>query len=1277
MHDPNRLLKWLLVIGLVVLSLVILYPPSEKLKGGIDLVGGTSLLFEIDTADLSAQQQRGLSSKVMSILKDRVDPQGQMNLEWRPVGNTRLEIRMPRPPAEALARRGLYDSALARLSAMNVSRFEVEAALNAPEGEREAAVMALARGVREREPLLRDLLPTYMRYSAARSSGETGEVDAASAAYETALSKVLATNLPVGRLTDVLALPPDKKRGEELEKLRGGFPSFDMAAETPVASKLLTQAVQAYDRWAVQKADLEGPADLKRRIRGSGVLEFRILADRNAASPDNTTEPVQSISQYVSQLLQQGPRTKSGDRFRWFPVENMVRFLHVESMEEVARVKDLPDRPITQEYAGRYYVLIHNDPEYGLLQSSAGSTQAGVKKWALRTAYPDRNPLTGENVVAFALDPRGGQLFGELTGNNVRRQLCIMLDNNAVSHATINERITERCQISGRFTPERVQDLVRTLEAGSLPARLKETPLSEQTIGPSLGETNRRKGMGAAVWGSIVVVAFVTFYYGLIGGGVANLAIALNILLTMAIMTLMNATFTLPGIAGLILMVGMAIDANVLIFERIREERARGVPFRKALNAGYDKAFSAILDGNLTGLITCIILGFVGSEEIRGFAITLGLGLATSMFTALTVTRLIFNTLLSKGWLTDFSMRRLIGVPKIDWIVLRRFFWPASTLVIVIGLGVFMLLSFTDKERVYDIEFLGGTSVQIDLKPAYHFTDEGITDLITSTDADDTTSAVEWLRHAADLLPAAEVGGGEVVGRFSLTSQELSGEQLAALMRESLEGRLQRDGIRVSGSTAVFDTKANELTQVTFREAANQAAAQAREAAERLRRSRVQVVVDIGKARSSGDSFEVVTTETNRGLVETAILAAMGERLSIQRAVSFTAARDEDLTKAPFFVIEADDRYLSDVIPTDANFDIRPFRGGVAIDVRLASHEALLTKADFETRLRQVGLRPEFEQNRTRELAVFPVSEGRPGPDGQVGYNRFAVVGVDEALHYEDDPALWTTTMAETQLHQVEAALGTERAFSKIIQFAPQVAMQTRNKAVFALVLSFIAIAAYVWLRFGTKDYGLAVLVCLVHDVSITIGALALSNFVFGTVVGRTLLIEDFKIDMTAMAAILTIIGYSLNDTIVVFDRIRENKGRAGVLSASMINTAINETMSRTILTSFLVFITVIVLYVFGGAGIHGFSFAMTIGVLSGTYSTVAIAVPLVYRPVVLRRVVWIIVALGLIGLVFTIVPDTTTRWILSILAVIGCGAALVRTTRGLSYSLTVQPATA
>lgn len=1281
MHDPNRLFKWLFVLGLVVLALLVLYPPTEKLKGGIDLVGGTSLLFEIDTTGLDPIQQQGLSTRVMRILRERVDPNQQLNLEWRPVGNTRIEIRMPHPPREAFERRERFDEAVDRLSALNVSKRSTESALNVPKEQRQSLVDELARGVSERKPLLAALVAAHDAYLEVSEADDVALVESAKEEYEKAMADVLLTNFPVSRFTDILALATGKKRDAELEKLRTEYPSYDRGGEADPNGKLMAKAVAAHDEWAKDKAELEDPSDLKRRLRGAGVLEFIILADRDPSSPqhtvvENNPQLRQAIDGYVEQLQRYGPRSKAGDRYRWLPVDNVVSFMHLDDIKDYETQKTNPSQPIVEVYAGHYYVLAHNGPEYGLLQGT------GRKGWSLRSAYADQDPMTGRNIVLFRLDPRGGQQFGELTGNNISRNLCIVLDGTAMSHAVIQSRITEAGQITGDFTLEKVYDLVRTLEAGSLPARLKETPLSENTIGPSLGETNRTKGMNAAIWGTILVAVFIFLYYGIWAGTMADIALALNLLFVLSIMALMQATFTLPGIAGLILTVGMAIDANVLIFERVREERDRGVIFKKALNAGYQKAFSTIMDANLTTLITCVILGFVGSEEIKGFAITLGIGISTSLFTALFVTRLVFNTLIAGGILKDFSMRRIVGVPTVDWLALRRIFWPVSTIAVVLGLGLFVWQSTTRTEAMYDIEFLGGTSLRVDLKPGVQMTDEEMAVAIMG-DGGERDSAVDWLRASADQLVAAEAAVGDVPGQFTLESPELTGDQLIALMRKTIEPSVERGGMRSEGHRAIFDGKPGQLSLTSFRDAVANAKKEVLEAAARLHGARVQSVGELEPVAGKGLSYEIVTIETNRELVQAAILGTLGDRLSVQRALTFTRRTDEELTREPFFVVEGGepgepgDHFLADVIGGDSTYDVRPFRGGIAVVVDLDPAEELVTVAEIERRLREVGLQPEFEQFRTRESAVLPLGVGSTRSDGETGYRQFAVLAIDESLLYDDDPVLWTEQLARTHLAQVQAALGQEKSLSKVIQFAPQVAGQTKNKTMFALVLALGAIVSYLWLRFGTKEYGLAAIVALVHDVGITLGLVGFCQYVAGTFFGDALLLDPFRVDLPMIAAVLTVIGYSLNDTIVVFDRIRENRGRVESLNPRVINNSINQTLARTLLTSFTTFVVILVLYIFGGKGVHGFSFALLIGIVVGTYSSIGIATPLLYRPVLLAAIVTIMVALGLIGIVFAAVSDPTWRWIWIVLTVIATAGVLFRSQREAGYLPGARPAQA
>lgn len=1250
MPDSNRLYKWLLIVGMVAVSLMMLYPPGRKLKGGIDLVGGTSLLYDIDTSGLSSDEQRDLSSRVMRILKDRVDPKGQMNLEWRPVGHARLEVRLPRPPAEALARREAYNQTVAQITALNLKRREVEEALNAPADQRDAALAKLQRGVAEREPLLKALGDAYANYTTAQQGSDTTIRETASKEYEAALAKVLASSLPITRLNDILSLATGDKRTEEINKLGNEFPSYNAGDEGSPTGKLLTKAASAYDAWSENKADLEDPSDLKRRLRGAGVLEFRILAEREPSSPEYTADPAkpttrQPIQKYVDQLAKFGPKPKAGDLYRWLPVQDHLKFTGSKTPEEFLAKKDFG--PILSEYTGRWYVLVHHGSEYGMLQAPGKG-----KSWSLKHAFPDRNALTGENVVSFGLDARGGRLFGDLTGSNVTRQLCIFLDGAAVSHATINERITDRCLISGRFTPEDVQYLVGTLEAGSLPARLKDTPLSEQTVGPSLGETNRNNGLRACAWGGALVAVFVLFYYGIVGGGIANIALAVNLLFTLAMMAMMQATFTLPGIAGLILTVGMAIDANVLIFERIREELARGVMFKKALNLGYDKAFSAIFDSNLTTLLTCVILGFIGSEEVKGFAIALGLGLATSMFTALFCTRLAFNSLVSVGAINGFSMRRLIGIPNIDWVGMRRIFLPISGVVVTLSVVLFVYTSVVYTEKLYDIEFLGGTSVQLDLKAGTTLTDDQVRDAISADSAAGGVTAAKWLGTASEALAAADVTGGENPSQFIVGSKTLTGDQLAALLRKAVESKVERDGITADTNSVRLDGKPGELTLESVKAAVATSAADAKIAVDRLRNARVQ---SVGGEDGAAISYEVATVETNRPLVQAAIFAALGDKLSVQRAIRFTPAMDNDLLKQPFFVIEAADQYLKDVIGGDSISEVRAYRGGVAVKVDLDATEAPLPAAELERRIREVGLQPEFEQFRAREWAVFPLGAATQVADGAQGYKQFAICSVDENLSYDDNNEAWLEGVAKPELDLVKAALSSEKSFSKVVQFAPQIAGQTQNRALFALVLSMVVIAIYIWMRFGNRDFGFAVLIALVHDVAITLGLIALSHYVFDLSIAKLLLFDDFKMDLSMVAAVLTVIGFSLNDTIVVFDRIRENRGKTGSLSANLINTSLNQTLSRTVLTSLTVFVVVFVLYVFGGKGVHGFSVALLIGVITGTYSTVGIAVPMVYNPRLLAGIVLVLVSLGLIGLILALFGAGAIGYLLSAVVAGGC----------------------
>ncbi len=257
----------------------------------------------------------------------------------------------------------------------------------------------------------------------------------------------------------------------------------------------------------------------------------------------------------------------------------------------------------------------------------------------LKNARPTQRQLGG-NAVSFFLNAAGAEKFAKATGENVGKQLAIILDHRVKSAPTINERIHDQGEISGSFTPEEANDLALVLRAGALPAGL--TYLEERTVGPSLGLDSIRKGVTASVAGALFVFVAMTFYYRLSGLN-AVLALILNAVMLLGAMALFNATLTLPGIAGFILTIGMAVDSNVLIFERIREELRGGRAPKTAIENGFTKAFATIIDTHLTVIISAVFLFQFGTGPVKGFAVTLILGLLISVFTAVFVSHTIFE----------------------------------------------------------------------------------------------------------------------------------------------------------------------------------------------------------------------------------------------------------------------------------------------------------------------------------------------------------------------------------------------------------------------------------------------------------------------------------------------------------------------------------------------------------------------------------------------------------------------------------------------------------
>ncbi|MGZ3525582.1 MAG: protein translocase subunit SecD, partial [Thermodesulfobacteriota bacterium] len=246
-----------------------------------------------------------------------------------------------------------------------------------------------------------------------------------------------------------------------------------------------------------------------------------------------------------------------------------------------------------------------------------------------------------EPYVAIEFTDVGAKLFEQITAANVKKRLAIILDNNVYSAPVIQERIAGgRAQITGRFDTKEASDLAIALRSGALPAPVKI--LEQRTVGPSLGQDSIHKGIISVLISAAFIVLFMFFYYRL-SGLIADVALLLNIIMTLAVLALFRATLTLPGIAGLVLSIGMAVDANVLIHERIKEELRLGKTVRAAIDQGYHRAFSAIIDSNLTTLIAGILLYQFGTGPVKGFAVTLSIGILANIFTAVYITRVIFD----------------------------------------------------------------------------------------------------------------------------------------------------------------------------------------------------------------------------------------------------------------------------------------------------------------------------------------------------------------------------------------------------------------------------------------------------------------------------------------------------------------------------------------------------------------------------------------------------------------------------------------------------------
>jgi preprotein translocase subunit SecD len=451
------------------------------------------------------------------------------------------------------------------------------------------------------------------------------EVDQAMESLKTQSTK---TNLPVPttrRIDDTtfVAMPPAGVSTAEYERLAKDYlPSFDMTRtpEGALQFRLKPSTVSA-----IQRDTLAHVVEtIRNRVDALGVTEPLIAPESGnriviqlpgVDDPARVKDIIKTTAQLQFRLVEGNPASDSKVVLDSVPpnLKGEVDVLPGTREDELGRAAG------TEFYAVRKTVPVTGTD--------------------LKTARVQKGRL-GEPNVSFSLTPDGSRKFGDLTGANVGRRLAIVLDNKVVSAPNIKSQITDQGVIEGNFTTQQASDLALVLRSGSLPASL--TTLEERTVGPSLGRDSITQGIRASVIGFVALIVGVLLYYH--GAGInAVLALLLNLVILLGMLSMFKATLTLPGIAGIILTLGMAIDSNVLVFERIREELRDGKTVRAAIENGFSRAFGTIIDTHMTTIISALFLFQFGTGPIKGFAVTLLIGLGASVFTAFFVSRVIFD----------------------------------------------------------------------------------------------------------------------------------------------------------------------------------------------------------------------------------------------------------------------------------------------------------------------------------------------------------------------------------------------------------------------------------------------------------------------------------------------------------------------------------------------------------------------------------------------------------------------------------------------------------
>jgi SecD/SecF fusion protein len=1165
-------LRIALVVFVTLASCWLLFPAEKKLRKGKDLAGGVTLIYQIDVPP--GESPGEVTSKVVDVLKNRVDPNGQLDISFLPQGSDRIEVTMPMPSVAVKKLRADFERTIEEISTSWMGEDDLDRLLRAPADEREQIIKSNAGSDAARAEDLRKACAAYDAAKAARASFEAAQVEIRSATgeleamrakpvneqptdeilfleakiktlqatsedqaraaaqadidQEAARAKALQGGISPTELKRVLRLSDQGNRlVDDATKQSVEIPSPRSQAverlrkEHPAAAAQIDKLLVARKTYESTRSTLDDPADLKRMISGAGVLNFRITVPLGALPEE---------AKLREAVRKSGPRAGRTDEVGWYKLNKIEGWY-----SKVQEAQALLANP-AGFFASRGYVVEPYDGEYYMAcWDKRGSRLTEAEgDWSVAGASESKDQI-GRPAIGFHMDPLGAQKLGALTEANVNQCMAVLLDDQVYTAPRLNSRISSSGIIEGTFTRPELNYIIRVLAAGSLTAKLSPEPISESVVGPQLGADNLDKGFNAALISLVVCFVVMVGYY-FFCGLIAFVAMCLNVVMVLATMAVNQSPLSVPAIAGVILTFAMSVDANVLIYERMREELRAGKDTKTSVRLGYQKAMSAIVDGNMMHLIVSSVLFFVGTAEIRGFAIAMVIGVVMTLFTQLFVTHVLCDVVLRSKKANLLRLMLPLQVPaihrlfstNIDWMGLRKYFYPLSAVAVV---SAIVLTVFVEGRQMLSNEFLGGTAITLQFREAKP--DE------------------------AAKLPKEAKG-------------------FVTLQRSEVEDRLHK--------------LADRSTDPAIKQ---------------LRDADVLVLNPLSDGFTSSQ-FKIRTVITDAKAVRTAVIEAFGDVVDSQPQLTFKGSEATDPRQIPAYpVVSA--VLGEDIDRPDVRTGVSDYIGGVAFV--LDNLTPPTSVRNLEQRLAQARNAAGNESSVGRKSRVV-VLQGTPEQA-----TAAAVLVFDPDVSYTRDEMRWGAELKAQEWKRLQTALTQSTTLASVESFSPAIARSFAARAIMSILLSSLLIIIYVWVRYAHVGYAAAALLATLHDVVCALGLIALAEYLYdgSPRIASSLMLLPFKIDLTVVASLLTILGSSINDKIVCLDRIRENRGKLPYVSKELINTSLNQVFSRTIMTGWTVVLSLLVLYVYGGEAVRAFAYVLGLGFLIGIYSSIAIGAPLVY----------------------------------------------------------------